>query len=109
VSGQLLGRFTYSGEDFLNGVARLADGQQPEVLLDSATGTITLLFSIALSETDVFKIAEFCANSGPAHYQWEVESASSSTAFIAGLPTPTPPETLPPGTVPASTVGISPI
>jgi hypothetical protein len=87
LTAHLAGRFNYSGKDFIINVARLAYGTKPAVSIDNVTGTATLTFAVGLNSFEVDRIVKYCQASGPAHYQWEVDSDDASSGFVvnAGL------------------------
>lgn len=84
LAAHLIGRFNYLGMNFLDDVARLAYGNRPSVAINSTTGTATLTFSVGLSTDEVNRIVAYCLDSGPAHYQWEVDSDDASSGFVVG-------------------------
>lgn len=84
LASHLIGRFSYFGVDFLDNLARLAYGVKPSVSINATTGTATLTFPIGLSASEVNRISDYCAESGPAHYQWEVDSDDASSGFVVG-------------------------
>lgn len=82
VAAHLVGRFNYSGTDFVDNVAKLAYGNKPTVSIDNVTGTATLTFSIGLTDYEIARVISYCEASGPAHYQWEVNSDDASSGFV---------------------------
>lgn len=84
IAAHLVGRFNYSGLDFVDNVAKLAYGNRPSVSIDNITGTATLTFSIGLTDYEIARVIEYCEASGPAHYQWEVDSDDASSGFVVG-------------------------
>lgn len=82
ISAHLLGRFNYVGATLLNEVSRLAYGSVPTLEITPNTGTAILTFPIGLTAFEISRIVAYCQNSGPAHYNWEVNSATASSNFI---------------------------
>lgn len=85
VTTKLKSRFMFYGKDFRDGVETIAGGPISTTSVNSTTGTVTITFSVALTDYQVSQIENYCEEAGPAHIQWVIISAGASNAFIAGI------------------------
>jgi len=85
LTAHLSGRFNYVGSDFLKNLSRLAYGSIPSISVNTTTGTATLTFAVGLTSAEVNRIIIYCEESGPAHYQWEINSDDASSGLVVNV------------------------
>lgn len=81
IASQLVGRFEFYGTDFRHGL-ELLTGVPPEITINSSLGTASLYFPTSLSSAQIDQVIAYCESVGPAHYQWEVDSDTTSSGFV---------------------------